>query len=78
MTKEERIKEATEMRQLYAGAQKFFAENRFAESYSVAGTTMKRMNLSEIMKAFQYWDKTLSQLTGDGLRVFRRVIPTFD
>jgi len=78
MTLQERITEATEMRKFYADGIKFFAENRFVNSYSSGGNTLQRINLMDIHKMFQYWDNILAQLNGGGRRRFSQIVPMYN
>ncbi|MCL1947287.1 MAG: hypothetical protein FWF51_09100 [Chitinivibrionia bacterium] len=54
MTLQECAKEAEQMRDLYVEAQKTLL--RGGKSYTIGGQSFTRENLSEILKALQYWE----------------------
>lgn len=51
------MSEATDMLAAYAAAEKAVLKN---QSYSLAGTTLTRANLSEIRKGRSYWQQRVN------------------
>lgn len=74
MTRQERIKEAQEMRGLYIKAEKAVLQG---QSYNIGGQSLTRANLTEIRKGRDEWQAVIDGLAG-GRQTIKRIIPVDD
>jgi hypothetical protein len=74
VTRQERIKEAQEMRGLYIKAEKAVLQG---QSYNIGGQSLTRANLTEIRKGRDEWQAVIDGLAG-GRQTIKRIIPVDD